>query len=270
MGSGRPPVGFSAVYRVRFDESDASGALRASAHLRYVQDIAWRHSTAAGFDMAWYASQNRFWLVRYLELWVLAAVPYGGEVEVSTEVVITRRAWARRVSEFHLPGGQLAATARVDWIMTNGQGSAARIPAAMAAAFPVTAPGDSPGRVQLADSPVEMAPTVTAVVRRSELDPMGHMNNAAYLDHLEEAVDVEGGTALLDSRPRRYRLEFLAPAGPRESLTGNASEIPNGWAYRLAGEAGTVLFRGVLDHPGEGAASVTERTEAGADEPGRG
>jgi hypothetical protein len=140
----------------------------------------------------------------------------------------------------------------------------------MAAAFPVTAPGDSPGRVQLADSPVETAPAVTAVVRLSELDPMGHMNNAAYLDHLEEAVDVAGGTALLDSRPRRYRLEFLAPAGPRESLTGNASEIPNGWAYRLAGEAGTVLFRGVLDRLGEGAASVTERTEAGADEPGRG
>jgi acyl-CoA thioesterase FadM len=263
MGSGRPPVGFSALYRVRFDESDASGALRASAHLRYVQDIAWQHSTAAGFDMAWYASQNRFWLVRYLELWVLAPVPYGGEVEVSTEVVIMRRAWARRVSEFHLPGGQLAATARVDWMMTNGQGSAARIPEAMAAAFPVTVPDESPGRVELAESPVEEAPAVaavTAVVRWSELDPMGHMNNAAYLDHLEEAVYAAGGTALLDSRPRRYRLEFLAPAGPQERLTGHASKIPSGWAYRLAGEAGTVLLRGVLDRPGERAASVTERT----------
>ena len=45
-------------YRVRFDEADAEGWLRPSGLLRYAQDMAWRHSTEAGFDRGWYDARQ--------------------------------------------------------------------------------------------------------------------------------------------------------------------------------------------------------------------
>ena len=41
---------FEADFRVRFDEADVSGRLRPSGFVRYAQDLAWRHSDAAGFE----------------------------------------------------------------------------------------------------------------------------------------------------------------------------------------------------------------------------
>jgi acyl-CoA thioester hydrolase len=257
MAADPPRLRFSAPYRVRFDEADGTGALRASAHLRYMQDVAWQHSISVGFDMAWYASQDRFWLVRFVELQVLSPVLYGAEVAVSTEVVVMRRVWARRVSEFRLPGGALAAAARIDWIMTDSDGRPARIPGAMAAAFPLPGSSQAPGRLELprptggmrAGGPAAEA-AIDVVVRRSEIDPMRHMNNAAYVDHLEEVVAAAGGSALLESCPRRYGLEFLLPALPGARLTGRAWPVPGGWGYLLAGEDGAAQFRGVVDRPG--------------------
>ena len=40
--------------RVRFEECQPGGEIRASAFLRYAQDAAWVHSDLAGFDRAWY------------------------------------------------------------------------------------------------------------------------------------------------------------------------------------------------------------------------
>jgi acyl-CoA thioesterase FadM len=251
------PLPFSAQYRVRFDEADGTGALRASAHLRYMQDVAWQHSTSLGFDMAWYASQDRFWLVRCIALRVLSPAPYGVEVTVSTEVIAMRRVWARRVSEFRLPDGALVAAARIDWIMTDGSGHPARIPEAMAAAFPVPGGSHAPGRLEVPGPPggarggsAAAEAEIEVVVRRSEIDPMRHMNNAVYLDHLEETVAAAGGAALLDSCPRRYRLEFLLPALPGARLIGRAWPVPGGWGYLLAGEDGAAQCRGIVDRPG--------------------
>ena len=257
MTADPPPLPFFAHYRVRFDEADGTGALRASACLRYMQDVAWQHSTSVGFDMAWYASQDRFWLVRCIELRVLSPVPYGAEVTVSTELVAMRRVWARRMSEFRLPDGALAAAAHIDWIMTDGGGRPARIPGAMAAAFPVPGSSQAPGRLDLpgpsggtrgGSAAAEAA--IEVVVRRSEIDPMRHMNNAVYLDYLEEAVAAAGGAALLDSCPLRYRLEFLLPALQGARLIGRAWPVPGGWGYLLAGEDGAAQFRGMVDRPG--------------------
>jgi acyl-CoA thioesterase FadM len=173
-------------------------------------------------------------------------------------VVAMRRAWARRVSEFRLPDAALAATARIDWIMTDRDGRPARIPEALTAAFPLPGRSQTPRRVELpgpsgrpdaSGSATEAG--IAVVVRRSEVDPMRHLNNAVYLDHLEEAVAAAGGAALLDSCPRRYRLEFLLPALPGARLTGRAWSMAGGWGYLLAGEDGTAQFRGVVDRPGD-------------------
>jgi acyl-CoA thioester hydrolase len=248
MPDARTPLRFSAPYRVRFDEADATGALRASSHLRFMQDVAWQHSTSAGFDMAWYAARERFWLVRSLELTVAVPIPYGISVEVTTEVVAMRRFWARRVSEFRLPeGGGVAATGTIDWVITDPEGRPARVPEEMARAFPAAAPTDGLRRLDLPDGPPPGVESCTTQVRRTEIDPMRHMNNAAYLDHMEEAVEAAGGADLLERPGRRYRLEYLRAAQPEGAVTGLAWETGRGWAYHLADEEGCLLFRGIVE-----------------------
>ena len=79
---------------------------------------------------------------------------------------------------------------------------------------------------------------------------MGHVNNAAYLDYLEEALHAAGepGRRLLAAVPRRVRLEYAAAAAPGAPLTGSAwcegDPADDRWAWRLAGNDGRDIARG--------------------------
>ena len=91
-------------------------------------------------------------------------------------------------------------------------------------------------------------------MRPADLDPLGHVNNAAYLDYLEETVLAagdgrrRGGRALATVRPPRVP----APGGGgrdrrRGGLAGRRpTDDGAGWAWRLADAAGTELARGRL------------------------
>ena len=78
---------------------------------------------------------------------------------------------------------------------------------------------------------------------------MGHVNNAAYLDYLEEALHVAGDIALgaISGTPRRVLLEYLAPAEPGSGLLGAAWQEEHdarpGWAWRLTDDQGRELAR---------------------------
>ena len=52
---GATPLVHEARYRVRFDEAGPDGLAPDVGLMRYAQDVAWQHSTALGFDRAWYA-----------------------------------------------------------------------------------------------------------------------------------------------------------------------------------------------------------------------
>src|SRR3954471_17980655 len=173
-------------YRVRFDEAGPDGNLRTGGYPRFAQDPAWIHSQSAGFDRAWYDERGLFWLVRGVELDVLEQVRFGSELVVSTEVMGFRRVIARRRSQFHLAGSERpVAEAVTDWVLLNNAGRPVRPPSELLGAFP----GGSdftPLRVELAMNDAVHADERSFVVRRSEADPMAHVNNAGYLDYLDE------------------------------------------------------------------------------------
>ncbi len=233
---------FEADYRVRFDESGADGNLRSSGYLRYAQDLAWRHSEAAGFDREWYRRQGLLWLVRCVDLEISDAVPNGDTLTISTEVVGWRRVWARRESTFRDAGdGRPVAKAHIDWVLLNAAGRPARVPDALSRFFSDGA-SFTPAHVKLAEAPGH-ASRARIGVRALDLDPMAHVNNATYVDYLEEALLHAGEGGVLARVPRRYTLEYVLSAELGDELVATSWADEGGWAMRLGDAAGNELLR---------------------------
>ena len=201
MTTDAPAVSFhETAYRVRFDEAGPDGQLRTSGLMRFAQDLAWLHSTALGFGREWYAERGLTWLVRAADLTVLAAVPMGGDVAARTEVVGMRRVFARRRGSFRLDDGTLAATVDTDWVLIDDRGALTRVPPVFSEMFGAGDATIAIGRLSLPPTPAAVERRALAV-RPHELDPMGHANNAVYLDWLEESLlaAVSGGNLFAPS-----------------------------------------------------------------------
>jgi acyl-CoA thioesterase FadM len=241
------PARLELDYRVRFDEAGADGHLRASGFLRWAQDLTWRHSESSGFDRAWYSARRLTWLIRAVQLDIVEQVAYGSDVRVSTEVVGFRRVWARRRSQFERPDtGRTCALALIDWVLLNERGRPVRVPAEIESRFPAPSTVYTPLRVELRPPPADAAQRRFAP-RASEVDPMGHVNNAAYLDYVDEQLTIAGRRADARRVPRRYRAEFLLPTDASTELVGHGWADGADWSYLLADDDGRPMFRARLE-----------------------
>jgi len=247
--------GYSAPFRVRFDEAGPDGTVRTSSLLRYAQDLAWQHSDALGLDRAWYRGRGVTWLVRAAELTVLGAMASGTSITGTTTIAGFRRVWSRRRTDFHDEAGVLAAWVNIDWVLIDDRGSPQRIPPDIQRAFPVVDTVVSLARVDLAEPPAEV-PAVPIAVRPQELDPLDHVNNAVYADWLEEQVlrtDPEAGVESVRRLPRLVRLEYARAAEAGTTVTARTWQDPDppaadaGWSCRVDAADGTPLLRARLE-----------------------
>jgi acyl-CoA thioesterase FadM len=236
------------AYRVRFDEATPDGLVKTSALMGYIGDVAWRHSEVLGFPRAWYRERGLAWVVRAIDVALAAPIHDGDELRVSTRITGFRRVMCRRQSELRVVDGTGAGDVSVDWAMTDGR-APIRIPADFTIIPGIDLTPFSPTRVHLPPSPPGMV-ELPLVPRLRELDPQGHVNNSIYLDWMDEAITATGGADAVRAPARRYRLEYLRPAGPGAALRSLAWRDGAGWAWRLADDAGDLL-RGRLDRPGD-------------------
>lgn len=241
-------LAFRAPYRVRFDEAGPDGLVRTSNLLRYAQDVGWRHSESRGFDRAWYAERDLNWVVRAAELEMVQPIVIGATVDVSTAVVGYGRIYARRRVECHLPDGGLAAWVHTDWILIDGRGRVVRIPPVFAEVFATPRRDEPILRVTLPSAP-SVTHRRTFDVRPQELDPMDHVNNAVYVDWLEEAVlaTTDEAASAVTRHPRRYALEYAAAAEHGARVTTESWRNDGGWAHRLLRSDGAELLRATLE-----------------------
>ena len=262
--SGSGPAQATATYRARFEECGPDATLRAGALLRWAQDMAWIHSERLGFGREWYAARGLGWVVRGLQLVMLAPIPMGADAAVTTRVGGFRKVIARRRTDVVLADGTLAAWLHTDWVMTDTvRGVPTRVPDEFPALFAAPPGGFQPVRVDPPASPTAPA-RLRLTVRPQELDPMAHVNNAVYVDWLEEALLAGGGAAALAGLPREYRLEYLLSAAPGQEVV--AETWPDGhdetWYHVLRdagaadGHNGIVLFKGAMTNHVEGNASA--------------
>lgn len=230
-------------YRVRFEEVTADRTIRSALLLAYAQDCAWQHSAWLGYDRAWYDERAIFWLVRAVELDILAPVATYEDLVVSTEVVGFRRATARRVTEVRDATGRVAARAEIDWLLVNERGVPTRIPAEFDRIFDAEgAAGFEIHRVTLPsrDDDVRVR---QFDVRRRDLDQLDHVNNSVYVDYLEEALEAAGAGRLLGQTPRRYVLEYAGAAERGARLTDRTWRAGGRWWYAIERADGSEIFR---------------------------
>ncbi len=232
------------AYRVRFDEATPDGLVKTSALLGYLADVAWLHSEVLGFPREWYRERGLAWVVRAIDLALAAPIRDGDELLVSTRIAGFRRVMARRRSRLRLGNGDPAGEVNVDWAMTDGR-VPIRIPVDFTSIPGIDLAPFSPTRVDLPPEPPDTA-ELRVVPRLRELDPQGHVNNAVYIDWLDEAVTAAGGDGEVRAGARRYRLEYLRAGGPGAALRSVAWREGRGWSWRLSDDAGD-LVRGRLD-----------------------
>jgi acyl-CoA thioester hydrolase len=181
------PHVYTARVGVRHHELDRFGRLHPAVYLRYLAEAAVEASAAAGFDAAWYAAAGTLWLVRRSTFRIAQPVRAGETIAIRTWVEDFRRVRSQRRYVVYGDDDVPRVDARTDWVYVDAaSGRPRRVPAEMEAAF---APGVSQAREEMrVPAPPPGAARVSHRVRAHELDALGHVNNAAYLDLAGQAV----------------------------------------------------------------------------------
>ncbi len=167
---------------VRLGDVDARARLRLDATARYLQDIATDDSTDAGLVDAF------GWVVRRTMIDVRRAASLGESLEMATFCSGTGRSWAeRRTSIVGERGASIEAVGL--WIRVD---AASGRPTALGDEFLDVYAAAAAGRrvssrLRLPPPP-ESAERRPWPIRRVDIDPLNHMNNAAQWAIVEESL----------------------------------------------------------------------------------
>ena len=190
---------FETERMVRLGDVDPGGRLRLDATARLLQDVASDDATDAQLDGAW------GWIVRRTLIEVRQAAVLDEQVELSTYCTGMGRSWAERTTRIRGDGGADIFTTSV-WVQVSTESGR---PSPLTQQFLDTYGPACNGRKVSArlglPGPTDAVERMPWMVRRADLDPFDHVNNAANWAFLEEALAPDA------SRVGRAEMEFAAP-----------------------------------------------------------
>ena len=229
---------------VRFDECDRNGRMRAAGVLRHAQDLAWLHSDRLEFSREWYASRGVGWVVRAIDLLVDDLPGPSTPLIGTTALVGFRHVMARRRTRLFSQDGRVRADAAIDWVMVDVEGRPVRFPKEFEAFVDEVGTTFAPTKVPSPDQGVA-SQRVEIPLRVADIDPLGHVNNAAWLELVEEALSSTAPGILATPR-RRIRLEYLGITAA-SIVAINVQPRDGGARITAFDPAGTQLLRGIID-----------------------
>ncbi|HSN02996.1 MAG TPA: acyl-ACP thioesterase domain-containing protein [Acidimicrobiales bacterium] len=174
---------FSHSRRVHLGDVGPEGSLRPDALARYLQDVAgddWDDAVGADEDT---------WVVRRTSVRVAEGGRWptlGEHVTVSTWCGGTGAAWAERRSDVTVEGRTLI-DATALWVPVGPDGRPRRVRRDFIEIYGESAARKVSGRVDSADLDAA-APKRPWPIRRSDLDIVGHVNNAAVWEAVSEVA----------------------------------------------------------------------------------
>lgn len=244
---------YSTRFRIRQYELDAHDELPNRVLAQLFQETAMRASADAGFPVEWYTEHRDVWVIHLMTLEHLRPIRYPDELEITTwlsdaEHVRTHREYLAR----NVRTGEIAARGRAFWAHLNRE-----------TMMPARIPPDIIGRLEpngvravprivprlYPPSPTE-SPLQFHLSRRIqhyESDALQHVNNALYLDWLEEALAQVTAGPSLRLCVRRHDIEYVRGALPGDAVEVATRLLGHGhsassWRQEVA-RAGTMLVR---------------------------
>lgn len=202
--------------RVRLGDVTPGGRLRLDAAVRYLQDIANDDARDAGTGGA----DLHGWVVRRTVVDATRFPAYLDEVDLVTWCAGVGACWAERRTRMSDVHGAVLLDASALWVHVDLETIAPRRLSPEVAALWGEASGGRRVRSRLVLDPVpidSLAPVATEkwTMRRSDFDALGHLNNAAAWEIVEERLavrrDLRGGS--------RYVVEHIGPVEPGEQVT---------------------------------------------------
>ena len=180
---------YTAHVTVRHDELDGFGRLHPAVYLRYLAHAAVEASAAVGYDAPWYARAGAMWIVRRSTFEVTRPARAGERLAIRTWVEDFRRVRSHRRYAVHGADGTPVLEALTDWVYVDVEsGRPRRVPRELETAFGFAA-GNRSEREAWSAPPAPPAPALgTHRVRACEVDSIGHVNNAVYLEVATQAV----------------------------------------------------------------------------------
>lgn len=258
------PHTHSRDFRIRHYECDAFGHLKNANYVRYMQETAFDASAAVGFDPEKYDQLGHYWLIRETDIEYLKPVVYGDSVRVKTWVLDFHRVRSRRAYEFSLlSSGEKVAKAITDWVyLESATAKPATIPREMITAFfPNGQPEQIPQREKFPITPPQPVGKFDTQrrVTWNDLDPVQHVNNAVYLNYVEECgmqvIKKHGWpvTRMIAERfaifIRRHQIQYRQPAVLDDEL------VLSTWASNV--RRSTAIRHYVIQHKSNGSQMAT-------------
>lgn len=225
-------VSYTTNYQVRYDECNLYGFLTPAAAARYLQDIAVRHYASVRLN------DDGAWIARRTALDFHATVPAYTNLNLRTFVGGVSKVTSQRMYELRLESGEPAVTGYTIWVYLGPNGRPSRFPANFLTRFWPGGPTPIPDAPEWPAWPDRSPAIFRHKVHFSDLDIQAHMNNAAYLDLLDnagweaQAPDLPETGALF---PLHYDLEYLdyALLGQELEVQTWLETLPNGDFDRL-------------------------------------
>lgn len=239
---------------------DRLGRIRTISLARFMEDTAIQAAAAGGFDEAWYRAHMAGWFMRTFALQRLGSGERADSLTVSTWVSSVGRVRLETEYEVHRPDGTPVAVGRAERIyMDLARLRPQNLDPSMTAIWTAQPASDLWRDFEGLVLPLGQ-PVVTREQRayRYDTDYLGHVNNAIYLNWLEESA----GEALGEGLPqdvaapacqvdlKRIVISYLIPTQPGETVS--ITTIPvNGTAdgrlvqlnHELVGPDGAVRVR---------------------------
>jgi acyl-ACP thioesterase len=203
-------------YLIHWYDTDLNGQLKMSALANYLQESAWRHANHLGFGYEDAQKRNEFWVIISLMVKMIGEPRWGETITVETWPKGIDRLFAFRDFKIMDAQGNVIGAATSAWMILDQD---TRRPKSVDLVKPVlhlATHQDVLDRNPPMLMPLkEIATTETRMVRFSEVDQHGHVNNIRYIDWCLDALPSEWHRA---HRIRGMVINYLSEVKADESI----------------------------------------------------
>lgn len=178
---------YSKQYTVDAQSVDRFGRLRRSTMLRYAQEVAGEHCALISMDHDALAAKGMFWAVVRNRISVTRLPKEGETITVETwPMPTTRTAYPRATAAYDENGQELFRSVSL-WVLMDIRERSMVLPAKSGVTVLGTLRGNELA-VPRSLAPQNLSLTQNRYVSFTDLDINGHMNNARYLDWIDDLL----------------------------------------------------------------------------------